>query len=460
MKVTSVSPRPSDAAKAAGRPELTAELLAAVGAKYSRSNEGLQGILGKIDQSNPDKSVEAIFRFVDYGHQSIADMVPVAMFIDGISVIMAYLIWAATPVQTAAGQESSTRYIRLSPEGLVDPDILGIDRRIREEWQASTEEAFKAYDAALKFWGSALENNPELARIPKAILDDPKASKQVERMKRNYAFDRSRYFLPVTAATNMFLEMSARSWVGLCQYLLSNPLKEARLLGEKIVEELKLHAPNMVRHAIKDESTRIGILSEWDDSMQRCGRSIGRISQNAYLEVMPHFQGLGGEQIASALQQHKNRYAWIGSDLRRLAVRFGWKAVAFAEIRDMNRHRTGTKHCPLVPMGFYSAENLVPTGMPKSIFNWLNAVGTAASSKMRTQAVSRDYTYVYWALLGTQFPFEHITTGDKAVYEWELRTGTGAHPVYAQHYREVLELWYTLYPETKGLVLEGSAEPE
>ena len=40
------------------------------------------------------------------------------------------------------------------------------------------------------------------------------------------------------------------------------------------------------------------------------------------------------------------------------------------------------------------------------------------------------------------------------------RTGTGAHYRYADHLHDALTLWYEKYPETRGLVLEGSAEPE
>jgi hypothetical protein len=89
VKVTQVAIRPSQASEHANRPALTPELLAASGARYSRNNEGLESILSKIDPLHLEKSVDSIFRMVDYGHQSIADMVPVAMFIDGISMWLA-----------------------------------------------------------------------------------------------------------------------------------------------------------------------------------------------------------------------------------------------------------------------------------------------------------------------------------------------------------------------------------
>ena len=101
MKVTQVSIQPTDAAKNAGRPSLTPELLAASGARYSRNNEGLNSILSRIDPDNMDKSVDSIFKLIDYGHQSIADMAPVAMFIDNISLWLAYHVWTVCP--TAGG---------------------------------------------------------------------------------------------------------------------------------------------------------------------------------------------------------------------------------------------------------------------------------------------------------------------------------------------------------------------
>jgi len=68
--------------------------------------------------------------------------------------------------------------------------------------------------------------------------------------------------------------------------------------------------------------------------------------------------------------------------------------------------------------------------------------------------------YVYFTSLGHQYLFEHTTTADKFLYEMELRTGVGAHYKYAEHCHHALELWFNKYPQTKGIIFEGSAEPE
>lgn len=465
MQVTHVSLRPTDAANAAGRPALTPELLAASGARYSRSDDGLDVILSKIDPANPDKSVDSIFKMVDYGHQSIADMAPVALFMDGVSLLLAYLIWSLCPV--AGGQESSTRYIRMGAEGLVDSDTLGIPDELRTEWERTMKESFAAYANAVAFWEGFADAHPDITRIPRKLLDDPsdKAKRTVARMRRNYAFDRARYFLPVAAKTNVMMVQSARAWVTLVQHLLSHPLAEAKALGELVRNELALVAPHLLRHATEKPSLIAGQAMEWeswrrgDDSHDCLSDGSGSVSHpvNARLDVWEPFSG-AGKTFADDLAHHDNRYAYIGETLRRSVVRFAWEAVAFAEIRDLNRHRTGTKHCPLSPVGFYFAADQLQDN--NAAYQALGEHGRSASRMAREILTRGEPNGIYFALLGTQFAFEHTTTADKFLYEAELRTGTGAHYRYAEHLHDALALWHERYPQTRGLILEGSAEPE
>jgi thymidylate synthase ThyX len=466
MKVTQVAICPSDASKLAGRPALTPELLAASGARYSRNNEGLDSILSKIDPHNLEKSVDSIFRMVDYGHQSIADMVPVAMFIDDVSMWLAYYIWTLCP--TAGGQESSTRYIKISVDGLIAPENLGIQPQDIVEWRSLMDECFKAYQATVKIWEDLASENPALMGIPKSLLEDKSdtAQKKVARMTRNYGFDRSRYLLPVAAATNVMLIMSARGWVNLCQYLLSHQLPECRRLGDLIRSELEVAAPRMIKYARATESHKAALDSEFKKLIEAARNKPFEPTQSeesgiAHLSVsLP--DGIKAQDLADDLKYHSNRYAPVGSHLQRTSVRFGWSRVAFAEIRDLNRHRTGTKYCPQIPSGFYYAVDQLPPGAEskRTLLEKQADVGRKAVLKARTLLEKTDITNTYWTVLGTEYPFEHTTTADKFIYEAELRTGTGAHFRYAKHLRDVLKLWYERFPKTNELILEGSAEPE
>lgn len=474
LKVTQVALLPTEQSHAAQRPELTPELLAASGARYSRNNEGLESILKRIDPDNMDRSVDSIFKMIDYGHQSIADMAPVAMFIDNLSIWMALYVWSLCP--TAGGQESSTRYIEISPDALVAPERLGIPKDKITLWQTSMQRSFDAYQSALNSWEQIGQAIPEITSIPTELLNDPdeKAAKARQRMQRNFRFDRARYYLPLAAATNMMMVMSARGWVNLCQYLCSHPLTEATELGNAIATELALTAPRLLKHATRKTDIAEGLtkeLAQWQAQLNKQGlpENLTTTATNPTalctpsLEVMPpantvHFDG--------ALQPHSNRYGWTGNELRRTAVRYQWRAMAIAEIRDLNRHRTGSRYCPLLPAGFYAATEQLPTNSPATVANdfanviELQQIGRDLTAQMHQGLQSGDPSAVYFGLLGTQLPFERTTTADKFIYEAELRTGIGAHFRYAQHYRDVLALWYQRYPETQGLILEGNAEPE
>jgi thymidylate synthase ThyX len=470
MKVTHVSIAPTQAATEAGRPALVPELLAATAARYSRSDLGLEGILAKIDPENPEGSIDSIFRMIDYGHQSIADMAPVAMFLDGVTIYLAYLVWSLCP--TAGGQETSTRYVRMDVAGLPEPDTLGISVAETGRWHCDMRAAFRFYQEALTFWERVAAARPEVLGIPLALREDTSeaARKKVARMTRNYAFDRARYFLPVAATTNMMLVMSARGWVQLCQALLSHPFVEAQALGGLIRDELGLVAPRLVKHARETESYSRGQHAEFRDAVDGTTRRyqptpphlekrLGAAPCRAFLDVYPPGSRTDGDMFP-ALRFHKNRYDFLGAQLRRTAVRYGWSAVAFAEIRDLNRHRTGQKFCPLVPQGFYAAEDQVPEGWEgKPLAAWAD-LGRLQSLGAHGLMRAANPTYLYWTLLGTQYPFEHLTTADKFLYTAELRTGTGAHFRYAEHFRDVLQQWYARFPETHGMVLEGGAEPE
>lgn len=470
MKATLVSICPTDAANAAGRHALTPELLAATGARYSRNNEGMESIVAKIDPARLDASVDSIFKMLDYGHQSIADMVPVAIFMDGISMWLAYHVWSLAPV--AGGQESSTRYIRMSPESVLPPEDLGIPAELRGEWRASMEGAFSHYSRLEEAWSNFVRANPGELRIPAALRDDEsdKARRQVARMVRNYSFDRARYLLPTALSTNVMLVMSARSWASLCTNLSSLPLPEANALAEALRGELSLAAPHLLRHAVATQDARAGLAREFDARRAMAAALAGTPCPQDRCSV-PHLEvstphGVGGAELASALDFHSNRYAWQGPDIARTAVRFSWDAMAFAEMRDLNRHRTGTKHSSFVPRGFYCALDQIPH--PNEFFaapvdiesGAAAAFGARLSARARDLLAAGDPTYIYWTLLGTEFDFEHVTTADKFIYEAELRTGTGAHYRYARHFHDMLSLWYGRFPETRGKVLEGSAEPE
>lgn len=464
MKVQYVSIAPTERAEELGCLSLTPELLAATGARYSRNNEGLEAIASKIDFNNKDKSVDGIFKMIDYGHQSIADMTPIALFIDGISQFAAYYLWTLSP--TAGGQECSTRYIKMDVSGLVDAETLGIPEHLKDSFNAYNQKAFENYQSALESWTELSNLHPEETKIPKSLLESTsdKDKKAVARMKRNYAFDRARVYIPLAASTGVMMIQSARAWAGISAHLQSHPLKELNLIGEQIAEQMAIGAPRLLKHTKPTESLKnylnedrlIALFNSAFDELLNDNQT------NTYLWVENnHFPN---ELYKPACQHRTNRYSPFGSIVSRTSVKFAWSGISFGEIRDLNRHRTGTKYCPLVPIGFYGSTDQIPTKVSTNL-NLIDSIYSLYKNFKNTTNQAREIMknhpeYVYFTSLGHKYYFEHTTTADKFLYEMELRTGVGAHYKYAEHCREALNQWYKEFPDTKGIIFEGSAEPE
>lgn len=460
MKIQYVSICPTNSATENECYALTPELLAATGARYSRNNEGLDAIVSKIDFSNTDKSVDGIFKMVDYGHASIADMAPIALFIDDISLFAAYFLWTLAP--TAGGQECSTRYIKLDASSVVDDDSLGIPENLKTNYWNYVDKSFKAYELALEYWTEIGNSYPELTKIPSKLLSSSsdKDKKQVVRMMRNFAFDRARVYLPVSAMTGVMMIQSARAWANMSAHLQSHNLRELNLIGYEIEEKLKIGAPRLVKHCKANEA--IGNYYKYENNFEKnyckmknkflptsnqCDTSL-KVHSNKKLDL-------------DALSYRTNRYSPFGHTISQIPVTFSWEGITLGEIRDLNRHRTGSKYCSLVPIGFYGATDEIPD-VNSNIGEKINLLHNNFSntSEVARNIMASNPEYIYFTSLGHKYYFEHTTTADKFLYEMELRTGVGAHYKYAEHCRKALELWYQKYPQTKGLIFEGSAEPE
>lgn len=460
MKIQYVSISPTTAAENESCYALTPELLAATGARYSRNNEGLDAIVSKIDFSNTDKSVDGIFKMLDYGHQSIADMAPIALFIDDVSLFAAYFLWSLAP--TAGGQECSTRYIKLDAGSVVDPDLLGISDSLKLDYWKHIEKSFKYYELALEYWTSIGNLHPDLTKIPSSLINSAsdKDKKQVGRMMRNFAFDRARVYLPVSAMTGVMMVQSARAWANMSAHLQSHFLRELNLIGKEIEEKLKIGAPRLVKHCRPTESIKALYRYEQKSEKSYCKMKHKFLpSANQYDTSLKVHSNK--KLDLDALNFRTNRYSPFGHTISQIPVTFSWEGITFGEIRDLNRHRTGSKYCSLVPIGFYGATDQVPSEKSNESSKIIELYTDFEQSTLKSRELMKEYSeYIYFTNLGHKYYFEHTTTADKFLYEMELRTGVGAHYKYAEHCHKMLELWYLKYPQTKFLIFEGSAEPE
>lgn len=448
MRITGLALVPPPTA--ADLPKVTPELLASVLARYSRSNEGLATILAKVDINNPDASIDRILKFVDYGHASIGGLTGgLAIALDDVSMWLAYKVFEIATM--ADGQESSTRYITMSASNVPDAEELGIPPDLADRWRAMLARAFDAYNREYARLDALATAEPQRVRCPA----DAKPA-VVTRLRKNYALDRARYFIPFATRTNLGLVQSSRMWAVTVKHLDSLAHPEAKAAAKLIRDELLKQSPRLMRHSFAEKSFEEQARQELATSI-----ALGReklSSENLADEVWVHVDRatppwLAERQpIAESLKHRANRYGQQGTATRRMRVSFGWNNMALAELRDLNRHRTGHRYTPLIQAGFY---------LPPEIDRAAHAALLREQRELTRELLDRGSpAYLYSLLLGAQTPFEHSTHADKFIYEAELRTGMGAHYRYAEHLSAALREFLRQVPEARDWVVEGTAEPE
>lgn len=438
---------------------LPPEKLAACLARYSRSNEGIEVILEKY----ADKSPDAIFKFVDYGHASIGGLTGgIAIAIDNISMLLVYKIFEFA--QMADGQESSTRYIALESKNLQTPENIGIPSSLTSLWERTCVQGFELYNLASDRINAKIEENPELARLPEKALSNEKMK---ERMLKNYALDRARYFLPFATKNNMAIVATARIWADTVRLIESLQWNEAIEVANLIRVELNKAAPNLVRHSFADNAS-IAYVQELQHVGQRAastgteGYRIGEECQCKLQVFNPTARfNRFNPSLSNALETRESRYHHTGIALKRQIVTMEWDRIAIAELRDLNRHRTGFRFSDLAPTGFYipeeTAQALSSNGRLSDTKNFFQDYQMLLKELARK---AQPGLHAYGFFLGTQVPFEHTQAADKFLYEVELRTGLGAHFRYAEHLRQAAELYFEICPETKPYIQIGNAEME
>ncbi len=165
--------------------------------------------------------------FVGFGHKSIGDCGTTTVFNEGVSMLAAKAIQDS---QLYNGQETSTRYIDMAQQAIIDPAGTFRSGQIMQRWMDFYNESQAAVDAHLRAKYPKKEGGEDEALYTKAI--------------KARVFDIMRGFLPAGITTNVSWHVNLRQAHDRYLILKHNPVPEIQEIANEIMTKLKEKYPD------------------------------------------------------------------------------------------------------------------------------------------------------------------------------------------------------------------------
>ncbi len=393
--------------------DLSPEDEAMLQALYSRSADSVDTHLEKVRQSGSGKFMERFY--VGYGHKSIADCGTTTVFIEGVSLLAAKAIqdW---PLY--CGQETSTRFIDMSKQRIIDPVDSAASKTVLAGWMAF----YNSHQSRV-----AVTVRERYPRRPEEAED------VYERAVKARSFDILRGFLPAGITTQLSWHTNLRQAGDHLLLMSKHPSAEIATLGDAIGKQLSERYP----------SSGIGLGLASVSGVGKAGGEEAAASRRAWEGMVgwdhahtaaDGFSNTGSgfhSQVGAAAAYKKllatrPRGCVLPHFLTDLGQLTFWFELDFGSFRDLQRHRNGVCRMPLVTTerGFepWYLEQL--DAKLADAARQLIDEQTAAIAKVSDDLVVRQY----YTALGFRVPCRVTYALPAAVYVMELRSSKTVHP--------------------------------
>jgi len=405
--------------------ELKPEDSAMLQALYSRSAESVETHLDKVRATGSGKFMEQYY--VGYGHASIADCGSTTLFIEGLSILADKVIQDSS---LYSGQETSTRYVDMTKQAIMDPLGTPASGQILKDWMAFYVNASEPLKAHLR----------EL--YPRQANDDEKV---YERAITARSFDILRAWLPAGITTQLSWHTNLRQASDKLSLMRHHPLPEARQIAEALYLKLQEHYPSSFSHKLNDqqETYRRDIMNDL-----------------AYYEAKEPVDfscqiNLDKAELAQyrILLQKRPTKTGLPIVLNELGnIRFDF-LLDYGSFRDLQRHRNGVCRIPLLSTKF-GFNDWYLSELPTDLRQQAEALLTKQISAIKDlDATAIDKQY--YTAMGFNVTCRVAYPLMSAVYTTELRSGKAVHPTMR---RIAHKMYWALRQELPDLKLHCDLE--
>ena len=303
--------------------EFNPQDIAMMQALYSRSPLSVEQHVEKVKQSGSGKFMEKFY--VGYGHMSIADCGSTTLFIEGVSMLADKAIqdW---PLYS--GQETSTRYIDMSKQAIIDP--------------IGTEQSKAILDRWMNFYVS---NQAKVAaHLKSKYPKKPDENEEVyEKAIQARTFDSLRGFLPAGITTQLSWHTNLRQAWDKLSLLRYHPLPEIKNVANEMLLKLKEKYAHSFSHPL--------------EKYQEMYREYIGQKYSYYFPDEPVEFSMTTNIVHEQLAAYKDLIYWrpektgLPQFLAELGtVTFEFQ-LDFGSFRDIQRHRNGVCRMPLLTTG-------------------------------------------------------------------------------------------------------------
>lgn len=379
--------------------EFSPEDTAMMQALYSRSAKSVVEHVEKVKQTGSGKFMESYY--VGYGHNSIADCGSTTIFIEGISILADKVVqdW-----QMYSGQETSTRYIDMANQPIINP--LGTDeaKQIQDKWMDFYKNSQEKVEAHLK------------EKYPKKADEDENVYNKAIKAR---AFDVLRGFLPAGITTQLSWHTNLRQAWDKISLMRHHPVQEMKDIAENILKILKEKYPSSFSHKLYEEQENYREKINQDyayyppqviENDFKCTINIADAELEEYKDVI-------------ASRPIKTNLPLFLSELGTITFDF---ILDYGSFRDIQRHRNGVCRIPLLTtkLGFngWYLEQL-PDDLRTEAEKLISEQKAAIEKLTNDEKIKQ-----YYIAMGFNVACKNTYGLPATVYVIELRSGKPVHP--------------------------------
>jgi len=390
-------------------------------ALYSRSPKSVVEHVEKVKKSDSGKFMETFY--LGYGHSSIADCGSTTIFIEKISILAdkALQDW---PLYS--GQETSTRYINMSQQEIIDPLGTPESKAILDKW--------------MDFYINNQENLKEhILKIYPCLPEEDE--KMYLRAVNARVFDIMRSFLPAGITTQLSWHTNLRQAGDKLALLKYHPLAEVKEIANNILEKLQEKYSHSFGHKLYEQQEKyrqyIGQKYNYYNNLERPQNDFFYSSDIKKENLEKYKDLLDKRPIKTNLPHFLGELGIINFDF----------ILDFGSFRDLQRHRNGVCRMPLLTtkIGFHQWYlDQLPEDLrieaEELIEKQIKLINNLGASPEELQ---------YYIALGFNVACRVSYALPAAVYVAELRSGKTVHPSLRQIAHQMTGAISEIYPKIK-----------